>query len=221
MRYLPYRQSDRVRSFVLFFCSFWGCLIRGSRAGGSQLKTTSWLLVGCRGSALSRLLCSSTRLRQAVSASKAFVWRTGSPHPLHRRVCGGGLRRESPKRAEQQQQQRRCNKMVIDNTHGCHRMAVHAAGGWRTGCATPGRRQQQQQQQQLQHSSSQASIGAVVWCDRVSCGVVRDAVGFKKIFDRAIRSAHLVEKSRLSRRDVRIGLLHRKNWDRKGTFSTA
>ena len=26
------------------------------------------------------------------------------------------------------------------------------------------------------------------------CGVVRDAVGFKKVFDRAIRSAHPVEK---------------------------
>ena len=38
-----------------------------------------------------------------------------------------------------------------------------------------------------------ASIGAVVGCDRVFCGVVRDAVGLKKFFDRAIRSTHPVE----------------------------
>ena len=42
--------------------------------------------------------------------------------------------------------------------------------------------------------SSQASIGAVVGCDRIS-GVVSDAVGgFKHFFERAIRSAHPVEK---------------------------
>ena len=28
--------------FVLFLCSFWGRLIRGSGAGESQLKTASW-----------------------------------------------------------------------------------------------------------------------------------------------------------------------------------
>ena len=27
--------------YVLFLCSFWGRLIRGSRAGGSQFKTAS------------------------------------------------------------------------------------------------------------------------------------------------------------------------------------
>ena len=124
---------------------------------------------------MSCLLCSSTRLRRASSASKAFVGRTGSPHPFHRRGCGVGLRRESPKGAQQQQQQ---------------------------------------------YSSSQASIGAVVGCDRVFCGVVRDAVGFKKFFDGAIRPAHPVEKVDFSRRDVLIGLLYRKNWDRTGTFST-
>ena len=43
-------------------------------------------------------------------------------------------------------------------------------------------------------SSSQASIGAVVGCGRVLSRVVRDAVGFKNVFDRAIRSVHLVEK---------------------------
>ena len=72
-------------------------------------------------------------------------------------------------------------------------MTVRAAGGRRTGCTTPSRCEQQQQQQQ-QYSSSQASIGPVVGCDRVLCGVVRDAVGFKKFFDRAIRSGHPVEK---------------------------
>ena len=71
-------------------------------------------------------------------------------------------------------------------------MTVRAAGGRRTGCTTPSRCEQQQQQQQ--YSSSQASIGPVVGCDRVLCGVVRDAVGFKKFFDRAIRSGHPVEK---------------------------
>ena len=74
------------------------------------------------------------------------------------------------------------------------RMTVRATGGRRTGCATPSRCEQQQQQQRQQHSSSQASIGAIVGCDRVSCGVVRDAVGFKNSFDRAMRSAHHFEK---------------------------
>ena len=44
--YLLYRQSDRVCSFVLFWCSFRGALIRGSGAGESQLKTAVW---GARG----------------------------------------------------------------------------------------------------------------------------------------------------------------------------
>ena len=50
-------------------------------------------------------------------------------------------------------------------------MTVRAAGGRRTGCATPSRSEQQQQKQQ--YSSSQSSIGAVVGCDRVFCGVVQ------------------------------------------------
>ena len=85
---------------------------------------------------------------------------------------------------------------VIYNTHSCHRMTVRAAGGRRTGCATPNRceQQQQQQQQQQQCSSSQANIGAVVGCGRVFCGVVKNAVGLEKLSDRAIRPAHLVEK---------------------------
>ena len=37
------------------------------------------------------------------SASKVFVWRAGSPHPLHRRGFGVGTRGESPQRAQQQQ----------------------------------------------------------------------------------------------------------------------
>ena len=41
-------------------------------------------------------------------------------------------------------------------------------------------------------SSSQGNIGAVIGCDRVSCGVVRHAVGFKTVFDRATGSAHPV-----------------------------
>ena len=45
-------------------------------------------------------------------------------------------------------------------------------------------------------------------CDRVFCGVVRDAVGFKTFLDRAIRSAHPVEKV-----DPRIPL-------KNSTFST-
>ena len=43
-------------------------------------------------------------------------------------------------------------------------------------------------------SSSQATTGAALGCDRVFSGLVRDAVGFKKFFDRAIRSAHPVQK---------------------------
>ena len=84
----------------------------------------------------------------------------------------------------------------ISRAHCCHRMTVRAAGGRRTACATPNRceQQQQQQQQQQQHRSSQANIGAVVGRTRVFCGVMRDAVGFKKFFDRVIRSAHPVEK---------------------------
>ena len=112
----------------------------------------------------------------------------GSPHPLHRRGCGVGLLRESPKTSC-------CSSGVakrspITRTHCCHRMTVRAAGGRRTACATPSRCEQQQQQ----YRSSQASIGAVLGCARVFCGVVRDAVSFKKFFDRAIRSAHPVEK---------------------------
>ena len=86
---------------------------------------------------------------------------------------------------------------LIDNTHSCHRMTVRAAGGRRTGCATPNRCEQQQQQQQRQQQqcgSSQANIGAVVGCDRVFCGVVKNAVGLDKLFDRAIRPAHPVGK---------------------------
>ena len=126
------------------------------------------MLAGPRGCSWSCLLCSSTRLRRAFSTSKAFVWCTGSPHPFHRRGCGVGLRRESPKRVQQQQQQQqqRCCKKVIHNTYRCHRMTVPAAGGRRTGSATPNRCEQQQQQQQQHSSSSQASIGAVVGCDR-------------------------------------------------------
>ena len=166
---------------------------------------------------MSFLLRSITRLRRAFSASKAFVWRTGSPHQLHGRGCCVGLRRQSPQRAQQQQQQRCCIK-VIDNTHCCHRMTVRVAGGRRTGCATLSRCEQQQQQQQQQHSSSQASIGAVVGCDRVFCGVVRDAVGFKNFS---------IEQSepRTPLNSLSTGCADRiarsKKLDRKGTFSTA
>ena len=72
-------------------------------------------------------------------------------------------------------------------------MTVRTTGGRRTACATPSRCELLLQQQQ-QHSSSEASIGAVVGRARVFCEVVRDAVGFKKFFDGAIRSAHPVEK---------------------------
>ena len=54
--------------------------------------------------------------------------------------------------------------------------------------------QQHQQQQQQQSRSRQASIGAVVGRVRVFCRVVREAVGFKKFFDRAIRSTHPFDK---------------------------
>ena len=108
--------------------------------------------------------------------------------------CSSGVAKRSSKRAQQQLLQQRCCKKVIDNTHCCHRMTVRAAGGRRTGCGTRSRCGQQQQQQQQQYNSSQASIGAVVGCVRVFCGVVRDAVGFKMFFDRAIRSTHPVEK---------------------------
>ena len=148
--YLPYRQSDRVCSFCCVCVLFLGAF--DTREWGRR-KSAENCFVACsrvvRGrSALSCLLCSSTRLRPAFSASKAFVWRTGSPHSLHRRGCGVGLRRESPQRAQQQQQQQRCCKMVIDDTHCCHRMTVRvrAAGGRRTGCAKLTRCEQQQQQ---------------------------------------------------------------------------
>ena len=39
-------------------------------------------------------------------------------------------------------------------------------------------------------SSSQASIRAVVGCDRVYTGVVIEGVGFKNFFDRSIQSMH-------------------------------
>ena len=43
-----------------------------------------------------------------------------------------------------------------------------------------------------------ASIGAVVGCDRVFSGVVRDTVGSRKtFFDRTVRSTHPVEKAHL------------------------
>ena len=67
-------------------------------------------------------------------------------------------------------------------------MTVRAAGGRRTGCATLTRcERQQQQEQSSQHQNC-------CRCDRVFSGVVRDAVGFKNFFDRAIRSTHPVEK---------------------------
>ena len=80
-----------IRVCSLFLCPFWGCLIRGSRAGESRLKTASScpvLLAGPRGSAMSCLLCASTsssRLfrEQSVrlvhgeptSASASRLWR--------------------------------------------------------------------------------------------------------------------------------------------------
>ena len=79
---------SRIEFAVLFFCVFlcfiWGCLIRGSRAGESQLKTAS-----CPARACSRVLggrhssayCAQARLCQ-LSPSKTFVWRAGSPHPF-------------------------------------------------------------------------------------------------------------------------------------------
>ena len=47
--YLPCRQSDRVCGFDLIMCSFWGRLMRGSRAGESRLKTASWPARGFKG----------------------------------------------------------------------------------------------------------------------------------------------------------------------------
>ena len=173
---------------------------------------------------MSCLLCSSTRLRLAFSASKAFAWRTGSPHPLQRRGCGVELHRESPKGAEQQQrqqQQRSCKKKGIDDTHCCHRMTVRAAGGRRTGCGAPGRSEQQQQQQ---HSSIHTSIGAVVACDRVSWGVVRDAAGLKNFFgmcgsDCSIEKVGIEKAPFRLRKNTRFGLkppfsIHRSDWIR-------
>ena len=55
--------------FVLFLCSFWGRLIRGSRAEAKVgRKLLHGLLAGPRGSALSCLLCSSS----STSSSRLF-----------------------------------------------------------------------------------------------------------------------------------------------------
>ena len=85
---------SRIDFLFLFLCSFWGGLIRGSRAGESQLTTASVSCPRVLGGlpALSCLLCSSTGLCRAFSESKVFVWRAGSPHPFHRRDCGVGTR---------------------------------------------------------------------------------------------------------------------------------
>ena len=93
-------------------------------------------------------------------------------------------------------------------------MAVRAAGGRRTGCATPSRCEQHQHQQQ-QYSSSHVSTGAVVGRDRVLRGVVRDAVGFEKALFRPRKNARFglrseIRKSPFSihRSDcIRIGLM--------------
>ena len=130
---------------------------------------------------MSWLLCSSTRLRRAFSASKAFVWRTGSVIRFIVAVAALDFveSREREHISSSSSSSGVEKKKVIDNTQCCHRMKVRAAGGRRTGSATPSRCEQQQQQQ---HSGSQASIGAVVGCDSVFCGVVRDVVSFKKLF---------------------------------------
>ena len=49
-------------------------------------------------------------------------------------------------------------------------------------------------------------------------GVLRDAVGFKNFFNRAIYSAHPVEKVCFFDRDARIGLLERKFGVEKAFF---
>ena len=78
-------------------------------------------------------------------------------------------------------------------------MTVRAAGGRRTGCATPSHREQQQQQQ---HSGCQASIGAVVGCDRVSLWGCERCDGLQKLFrsSNPIRASR--RKGRLFRRDA-------------------
>ena len=67
-------------------------------------------------------------------------------------------------------------------------------------------------------AAMKGSIGAVVGCDRVFCGVVRDAVGFNFFFrsSNPIRESRC--KNRLFQRVARVGLLYRKNWDRRNHF---
>ena len=168
--YLPCRQSDQV-CVCFFSVLFLGAFdTRKYDNRKYQWKTASCPARGFYGVCLYPAACrASTRLCHASFACQVFVWRARSPHPLPCRACGVGPRwtLQSPKRS--QQQQRWCKK-VIDNTHCCHSKTVHAllAGG------------QQDVSRWLavssSSSSSQAGIGVVVGCDRVFCGVVRDAV---------------------------------------------
>ena len=117
--------------------------------------------------------CSAqTRLCRAFSASKAFVWRVGSLHPLHRRGCGVGLPRESPNRLQlqQQQQQQRC----CQKGHRKHALlpSEDSTRGW--------------QADRMCHADSLSAVAVksasellqgVIVC---VCEVVGDAVGFEK-----------------------------------------
>ena len=80
--------------FALFLCSFWGRLIRGSRAGESQFKTAYVVLTGSRRSVCIQLLAvlKHTSLSRLFREQSARLARRESPHPLHRRGRGVGTR---------------------------------------------------------------------------------------------------------------------------------
>ena len=155
--------------FVVFFClrSYWGRLIRWSAAVG-QVKVDSKLLrvllAGSRGPAFSCLLCSSTRLCRPFPRAKSSFGARGAL--VRFIVAVVALDLESRQSEHSKQQQRCCNK-VIDHTHSA------PAIGWRYVLLAGGEQgvprwlAVSSSSSSSGSSSSQASIGAVVGCNRV------------------------------------------------------
>ena len=141
--------------FVLFLCSFWGRLIRGSRAGGSQFKTASScpvLLAVSGGSVCNELVAVLKHVFVATFREQSVRLADGEPSSASSSRLGRWNSKESTAAAASCCSSGVAKRSSITRTHCCHRMTVRADGGRRKGCTTPSS-EKQQQQQSRQHRS--------------------------------------------------------------------
>ena len=148
-------------------CSFWGRLIRSSRAGEHKLNCfvpCSRVLGGLHVCAPPAAVLTSTHtcLWRAFPRAKSLF---GARGVLIQFIVG--LRRESSNKASAAAAAAAAavlsKRSSIPSTHCCHRMTIRAAGGRRKGCATM-TRWEQECSCSSSGGSSQASIVAVVGC---------------------------------------------------------